>query len=87
MAIGLSILLLAAGAILTFALDIDVSGVDLDIVGWILMAAGLLGLIVAVAMLGRRRTTVTQSTISDLRQPNGGVVENQRTYEDGPPTV
>ena len=35
MGIGTSIFLIAVGAILTFALDIRVGGVNLDIVGWI----------------------------------------------------
>lgn len=56
MGIGASIFLIAVGAILTFALDLNVSGVDLDIVGWILMAVGVLGLIVTLAIwLPRRR--------------------------------
>lgn len=59
MGIGASIFLIAVGAILTFALDLNVSGVDLDIVGWILMGVGVLGLIVALAIwLPRRRATV-----------------------------
>ena len=56
MGIGVSIFLIAAGAILTFALNLEVSGVDLDTVGWILMAVGALGLIVSLAIwLPRRR--------------------------------
>ena|SRR6266508_1012338 len=52
MGIGVSVFLLAVGAILTFALDVRVSRVDLDAVGWILMAAGGLGLIVAMIIWG-----------------------------------
>jgi hypothetical protein len=57
--IGTSIFLIAVGAILTFALDIRVGGVNLDIVGWILMAAGALGLIITTMIWGRRREVVT----------------------------
>jgi hypothetical protein len=56
--IGASIFLIAVGAILTFALDLRVGGVDLDVIGWILMAAGALGLIMALLIWGRRRTVV-----------------------------
>lgn len=42
------ILLLVAGAILTFAVDRDVEGVDLQLVGWILMAGGGLALVTAI---------------------------------------
>lgn len=45
MTIAGSILLIAIGAILTFAVNASVQGVDLDVIGWILMAAGLAGLI------------------------------------------
>src|SRR4051812_3313872 len=45
MGIGASIFLLALGAILTFALDVKVGWLDLDAVGWILMAAGAFGLV------------------------------------------
>jgi hypothetical protein len=48
MGIGLSILLLAIGAILTFAVDATLSGVDLQVVGWILMGAGALGIVLSM---------------------------------------
>jgi Domain of unknown function (DUF6458) len=48
MTIGASLFLIAVGAILTFAVTADVSGVDIQIVGWILMAAGGLGLLVSL---------------------------------------
>ncbi|WP_431937230.1 DUF6458 family protein [Micromonospora sp. RP3T] len=59
MGIGTSIFLIAVGAILTFALNANVGGVDLDVVGWILMAAGVLGLIMTTLVWGRRRQAVT----------------------------
>jgi Domain of unknown function (DUF6458) len=62
MGIGASIFMLAVGAIITFAFNIRVGWLDLDAVGWILMAAGAVGLIVTLTMLGRRRTVVTNST-------------------------
>ncbi|MFD2764817.1 DUF6458 family protein [Micromonospora eburnea] len=58
MGIGTSIFLIAVGAILTFALDADIGGVSLDVVGWILMAAGVLGLIMTALIWGRRRREV-----------------------------
>lgn len=41
----LGILLLVAGAILTFAVDRQADGVDLQAMGWILMAGGGLSLL------------------------------------------
>lgn len=48
MGIGISVFLLAVGAILTFALDTAVSGIDLDTVGIILMVVGAVGLLAAM---------------------------------------
>lgn len=48
MGIGISVFLLAVGAILTFALDAAVSGIDLDTVGIILMVVGAVGLLAAM---------------------------------------
>jgi hypothetical protein len=45
MGIGVSIFLLAVGAILAFAVDIATRGVDLDTVGVILMVVGGIGLL------------------------------------------
>ena len=51
--IVLGILFMAAGAILTFALDATVGGVDLDVVGWILMLVGALGLLLGLMTAAR----------------------------------
>ena len=48
MGIGASIVLLAVGAIMTFALDVTMEGLDLDTVGIILMVAGGLGLVISL---------------------------------------
>lgn len=47
MTIAGAILLIVVGAILTFATNIHVQGVNLDIIGWILMIAGGAGLVLA----------------------------------------
>lgn len=47
MGIGVSIFLLAVGAIFTFALDAELSGINLDTVGVILMIVGIIGLIMS----------------------------------------
>jgi hypothetical protein len=63
MRLGTAIVLLALGAILTFALRADVSGIDLQVVGWILMIVGALGIVLEVAVWGprsRRRVTHTE---------------------------
>lgn len=68
MGIGTSIFLIAVGAILTFALDVSLGGVDLDIVGWILMGAGILGLVITTMIWGnRRRGVVTTEPGTEYR--------------------
>jgi Domain of unknown function (DUF6458) len=47
MTIAGGIFLIAIGAILTFATNVHVQGVSLDIVGWILMIAGAAGLVLS----------------------------------------
>jgi membrane-bound ClpP family serine protease len=47
MTIAAAIILMVIGAILTFATNIHVHGVNLDIIGWILMIAGAVGLILS----------------------------------------
>lgn len=64
MGIGVSILLIAIGAILTFALNVSVGFLDLDVVGWVLMAAGVVGLILTTVIWApRRRQVVTRDTV------------------------
>jgi hypothetical protein len=49
MGISLSILLVAIGAILTWAVSAEVSGVDINAVGVILMVVGLVGFVTSLA--------------------------------------
>lgn len=78
MGIGTSIFLIAVGAILTFAVETSVAGIDLDVVGWILMAAGVLGMIMTTLIWGRRRGTAVTEDPAEYRR-----VEERR--EVGPP--
>ena len=52
MGIGISIFLMAVGAILAFAVDVNVEGVDLDAVGVILMVVGAIGLLASMLIWG-----------------------------------
>ena len=48
MGIGISVFLIAVGAILVWAVTGDVAGVNLDVVGWILLAVGALGALLSL---------------------------------------
>lgn len=57
MGIGAGIFLIALGAILAFAVDWHVGGLDLQVVGWVLMLSGLAGLILFFAFWNRRQSS------------------------------
>jgi hypothetical protein len=55
MTIGSSIFLIALGAILRYAVTASVAGVDLQVVGLILMIAGVIGLVIGLFMMTAAR--------------------------------
>lgn len=63
MGIGTSLVLIAVGAILKFAVTASVSGIELTTVGTILMVIGILGLVIALlypVIANRRRDDVVE---------------------------
>ena len=63
MGIGGSIFLIVVGAIFAFALDVSLGWLNINVVGWVLMLAGVFGLVLTLYwMRGRRRTTVVRQT-------------------------
>lgn len=65
MSIGTGVVLFVIGAILTFAVNVEVEWVNLDLVGYILMGAGVVVFLVGLVLLARRRRadTVTHTTV------------------------
>ncbi|WP_324605785.1 DUF6458 family protein [Streptomyces sp. NRRL B-24484] len=63
--LGVSIFLLAAGAILAFAVSRNVSGVDLDTVGIILMAVGALGILLFLGMRYRAHYVIRDRIVDE----------------------
>jgi Domain of unknown function (DUF6458) len=67
MGLGVGIFLIAVGAILTFAVNTTSTAVNVDAVGWILMAVGFVSVLLSLIFWstwagpgywsGRRRTT------------------------------
>ena len=58
MGIGGSIFLIALGAIFAFAIDANLGWLDLNVVGWVLMLVGLVGLAMTLYFWNTRRRTV-----------------------------
>ena len=77
MGIGVSIFLIALGAILAFAVNVSSGGIDLNTIGVILMVVGVIGLAVTMLILnggggwygGGRRTTVVEDSYVDEVNP------------------
>ncbi len=53
MGIGTSIFMIAVGAILYFAVNVDISGLELSTVGLILMILGIVGLVISFFMMSQ----------------------------------
>jgi Domain of unknown function (DUF6458) len=72
MGIGSSLFLIAVGAILYFAVDADVSGLEISTVGIILMVIGIIGLLISLFFLGewrrRNRTVIEDRPVARDRE-------------------
>ncbi len=66
MRIGASLLLIAVGAILKFAVTKQLNGVDVGAIGVILMIVGAAGLLITLILMSTRRRT------DIIHRPNGG---------------
>jgi hypothetical protein len=84
MGIGTSIFLIAVGAVLKYAVDATVSGLNIHTIGVILMIVGVIGLAVTLLILnggaggwygGARRTTVVDEGYVD---PDPALVSRRR---------
>ena len=75
---ALGLILLVGGAILTFAVNEAFDGVDLAMVGWILMGGGALALLIAAIQgLGWMNMTNSHTHVERHVSPDG-----QHVYED-----
>jgi hypothetical protein len=73
MGIGATLMMIAVGAVMVFGLDVTgPSWLDLDVIGWILMAVGALGVLLTLLFWSRRRTVVVHD------EPT--VIEEHRRY-------
>jgi len=61
---ALGITLIALGAVLRYAVTAEASGIDLDLVGLIMMATGGVGFVFGL-FEGRMRSTRTETHVSD----------------------
>ncbi len=79
MAIGSAIILFVIGAILTFAVEVEVSGIDIQTIGTILMVAGVIGGVIGLLLIASRdrRRTVSSAREVHPTADGGQIVETE----------
>jgi hypothetical protein len=81
MGIGTGIALFVIGAILAFAVNVDTGGfVNLDLIGYILMGAGVVVFLISLIMVMRSRRTETVARTSV--DPANGEQVTRRSVRD-----
>ena len=78
--VGTSLVLLAVGAVLAFAVTVTTEGFDVNTIGWILMAVGGLGLVVSliIGTASARTTTYSDTTVVEHEPVRERVIERDR---------
>jgi hypothetical protein len=61
--IGTSLFLIAVGAILYFAVNADISGLEISTIGIILMVIGVVGLLISLFFLSQARRGPAERTV------------------------
>lgn len=81
MGIGSGIFLFVVGAILAFAINVQVSWVNLHLVGYLLMGAGVVVFLISLVLVLRRRSS-TVTTRSAVDPDNNELVVEHETKSD-----
>jgi hypothetical protein len=78
--VGTSLLLIAAGAVMAFAISVDTSGFNVNTIGWILMAVGALGLVVSliIGTAGTSTSTYRDTTVVERQPARERIIERER---------
>ena len=75
--IGISIVMIAAGAVLAWAVTAETSGVDLNTVGLILFFVGIAGFVISL-LVSMTPSRVSDTTVVDRSLTDRPVVERER---------
>ena len=74
MGIGVSLILIAVGAVLAFAVNVTTSGFNVNTIGYILLVVGIVGALISLVFWsswggvgGRRRTVVDEGPATGRR--------------------
>jgi hypothetical protein len=82
MGIGTGIFLFVVGAILAFAVNVSVSWINLDLVGYLLMGAGVVVFLISLVLVLRKRSSVS-TTRSEVDPAGTERVTRSETRGDG----
>ncbi|MFR9781021.1 DUF6458 family protein [Micromonospora sp. MS34] len=84
MGIGASIFLIALGAIFAFAIDANLGWLDLNVVGWVLMLVGVVGLLITMYFWSTRRRAVVATPVRErvVAQPTVPVEDDRVVREE-----
>lgn len=85
MGIGTGVFLFVVGAIVAFALNVDVSWADLDLIGYLLMGAGAVVFIISLVLVLKKRSTV--ETVRHVDNTGGEQVTQHEVRSDNDPLV
>jgi len=89
MGIGVSVFLVAVGLIFALALDVDLPGIDVQTIGWILALVGIGGLVLTFALSSRRGRRIGVRVEAVVREAplvrETPVVREERVIRDDPP--
>jgi hypothetical protein len=91
MGVAVSLLLIATGAILTWAVTAEVEGLEVNTVGVILLVVGLLGLVLSMIFWSswggfrRRATYVEGAPVRRVEPRRSTTVVEEDDVEPGPP--
>jgi hypothetical protein len=87
MGIGVSIFLIALGLILALAVNVDLSGLDLQTIGWILTLVGVGGLVLTLYLWNRSRGALREDAVVRERPVvrETPVVREERVIREDPP--
>ena len=78
LSLGASLFLLAVGAILTFAVEVEAEGFNINTIGIILMVIGGIGLLLSLMWMQRSRTAGSRTVVREEEPREGRVVREER---------
>jgi hypothetical protein len=82
MSLGLGIFLFVVGAILVWALNFSLDWINLDLVGYIFMGAGVVIIILGLVLMMRKRSSISETR--SVVDPASGqqVTRRENTIDD-----